>query len=564
MPRRLLLLAVVATLQTPTLHAQQTPPRQEPDPIEAGMPAAPGDYDTGIDVLHYQLELGLGSDASWIGGRATLTVRAVRDVTELALDFSGLAVDTVAVDGAPVSGWTLDAGRLHVPLELGAGAQRPVLVTYRGVPDDGLDLGKDVHGDRTVFADNWPNRARFWFPSVDHPSDKATVRFIVHAPAAWSVVANGRRIGQPFPTAPGAPGPADGPRRTWIWSTDVPIPAYTMVVGAGPLTVTDLGTAACGRAPASPRTDGCVDITTWLFQPDVDKGNASFVRAPQMVDFFSDVVGPFPYEKLAHVQSATRFGGMENSSAIFYDQEALASGRSIEGTVSHETAHQWFGDAVTEGDWAHLWLSEGFATYFGALFFEYADGPAALDARMASAAQRYLSSPDTLRPVVDTEAANLFDLLNANSYQKGAWVLHMLRRLVGDEVFFHGIREYYARHRDGTALTEDLQDVMEEVSGADLDWFFHQWLYEPGYPVLALHKGSAADGSLAVTLREIQESYAPRFRLPVVLRLRWDGGERREQVELDGDSGHWEFQGVPPSAEVVVDPDHDLLVRVAR
>ena len=131
-----------------------------------------------------------------------------------------------------------------------------VTVAYSGVPDDALNLGPNVHGDRSAFADNWPNRARFWFPSVDHPSDKATVRYTIHAPEAWVVVANGHLTGAPRPTPAAALGPDDGPRRSWVWEVGVPIPTYTMVLGAADMEVRVLGRAACGAAPASPEADG--------------------------------------------------------------------------------------------------------------------------------------------------------------------------------------------------------------------------------------------------------------------------------------------------------------------
>jgi aminopeptidase N len=563
----------IRTLLVPTLFAgpglplpaQVAPPVAEPEPIVAGEPAPPGRYDGDLDVLHYDIELGLGHTADWIGARTGLRIRARAPLDRVVLDFTGLAVDDVTIDGTGISRWALDDHGLlaiRLPRALADGDQVQLVVTYRGVPDDGLVLRTNVHGERTAFADNWPNRARFWFPSIDHPSDKATVRFVVHAPAAWAVAANGRLVGQPVPTPAGALGPADGPRRTWTWATAVPIPTYTMVVGAGPLVRDEVGLAACGRAPASPRPDGCVEVTTWLFAADVERGSASFRRAAAMVDFFADVVGPYPYEKLAHIQSSTRFGGMENASAIFYAEQALAQGRDIEGTVSHETAHQWFGDSVTETAWGHLWLSEGFATYFGALFFEYADGPAALRRLMAGAARSYLASPDTLRPTVDGETESLFDLLNANSYQKGAWVLHMLRDVVGDEVFFRGVRVYYERFRDSTALTDDFRRAMEEVSGEELDWFFEQWLHQPGHPVLDVGVADTGPGTVEVTVRQVQGAYAPRFRIPLELELRWEGGDRRERVQVTGATHTFRFDVPTGPVTVVVDPDGVLLKRL--
>lgn len=556
--------SLLILLLAATPLAGQTPPAfpDEPDPVEAGLASPPGRYaDDGVDVLHYDVEVALPLGPGWIQGRAAILLRAEAAVEALALDFSGLAVDGVTVDGADVPDWSLDEGLLRVPFATPPtpGDEATVVVSYRGVPDDGLILGETVHGAPSAFVDNWPNRTRFWLPTVDHPSDKATATFTIHAPAAWQVIANGRALGPPQATEEGVPGPDVGPRRTWRYATEVPHPTYTLVVGGAEMVVDTVGLAACGAAPASSRGDGCVAVTTWLFPESAEGGRASFRRGAEMVDFFAERVGPFPYEKLAHVQSATRFGGMENSSAIFYSQQAIAAGRDIEGTVSHETAHQWFGDSVTEADWSHLWLSEGFATYFGALFFEDVDGPDALRERMASAAAAYLASGDSARPVVD-DRPDLFGLLNRNSYQKGGWVLHMLRRELGDGPFFDGIRAYYDRYRDATATTDDFRAVMEEVSGADLATFFDQWLFRPGYPVLAVDAEAGPEG-LRLRVSQVQGGYAPRFVIPVDLQVSWDGGTVRRTLRLDGSGGETIIEGAPADATVVLDPDGWLLHR---
>jgi aminopeptidase N len=232
--------------------------------------------------------------------------------------------------------------------------------------------------------------------------------------------------------------------------------------------------------------------------------------------------------------------------------------------VAHEIAHQWFGDSVTPADWSHLWLSEGFATYFGAIFFEYADGIRDFRQLMERSAQSYLASPDTLAPVVNTEASSLFDLLNRNSYQKGAWVLHMLRGVVGDEAFFQAIQEFYEAHRHGVAETSDFQRAMERAAGTDLDWFFEQWLLQPGYPVLQVTSGADAQaGYMEITLRQVQGDYAPRFRLPVTLEFRWGSDRERTEVILDGAEGVFTFPGIPAEARVTVDPDGWILKRLA-
>jgi len=519
----------------------------------------PGPYAPGVDVRHYDVELGLSDRTTTVAGRVTIDVVVTVPGAILPLDFTGLEITSLSVDGRATP-YEYRDGVVRVALaRVRPGASARVQIAYRGTPDDGLIIKDNVHGHRAVFVDNWPNRTRFWLPSVDHPADKATARFTVHAPAAWQVIANGRLTAGPVPTPPDAVGPP-GDRRTWVWQTDEPISPYNMVVGAAGFDVRTVGLAACGRAPASHRPDGCIEVTTWMFPEDADRAVRTFRRAAQMVDHFTDLIGDFAFEKLANVQSATRFGGMENASAIFYSEQAIASGLLGEGTVSHEIAHQWFGDTVTEADWHHLWLSEGFATYFGNQFFEAADGEAAFRALMEDDRQAVLKADVTDRPIIDPAATDLFALLNRNNYEKAGWVLHMLRGLLGDDAFFRGIRTYYRGHMGSTALTEDFRAAMESASGRDLSWFFAQWFYQPGYPVFDVSEAwvPAANGSgeMVLTIRQVQKPEWPRFRVP--LQLCWGTGADRVCRGATSSSGedvlrfHFDTR---PSGPVVLDPD---------
>ncbi len=399
-------------------------------------------------------------------------------------------------------------------------------------------------GRPTVFADNWPARARYWFPGIDHPGDKATVEFSVLAPAEWTVVSVGRLVNETLA--------ADG-RKLTVWATDRPIPVYTMVIGATEMSVDLLGAIGCD-------SDGgrCIPITQWVYPEEEEAGRKAFGRAPEVVAFFDSLIGPFPYEKLAFVQSSTRYGGMENSSAIFVNQRLPRPGRG-DGLVAHEAAHQWFGDSVTEREWPHVWLSEGFATYFTAVFFEFADGDSVAAARLADGEDRYMASlGDAGRPVIDQQPDDLFDLLNGNSYTKGAWVLHMLRNVVGDSVFFEGIRRYYAEHREGTALTADLRHVMERASGEDLDWFFDQWLHRPGYPEVRVHTSwNPDDGRLELDVRQVQSW--PPFRFPLEVEVKRDTYNLRRTfwIETRETNLHWSLDERPLS--ITVDPKNRLL-----
>jgi aminopeptidase N len=418
-----------------------------------------------LDALEYRIRLTIPEAADEISAEATIGFAVAGEAPrELPLDFGALTVEGVTVNGRAAD-FKQTGERLLVALA-GGHTNTPLTVTvkYHGRPADGLFFKRNKFGDRTVFADNWPNRAHHWFPSVDHPYDKAKVSFDVTAPARYEVIANGRLVE--------TTSLQNGMRLT-RWREDVDIPVYCMVVGATEFSVLDAGGWGGSR------------LSYYLYPKDRDNGLRDYGRALRVAEFFERVVGPYPYEKLALVESSTRFGGMENSSSIFFDEKSYDGSGKFEGTVAHEIAHQWFGDSVTESDWHHLWLSEGFATYFGALFFEHADGPARFREIMLASRDRYMKDSDAVsRPVIDPSVTDLFKLLNRNNYEKGAWVLHMLRHKMGDEKFFAGIREYNQTYRDRNALTEDFRRVMEKHAGGtnSLDVFFKQWLYRPGYP----------------------------------------------------------------------------------
>ena len=239
----------------------------------------------------------------------------------------------------------------------------------------------------------------------------------------------------------------------------------------------------------------------------------TFARVGEMVAYFSRVVAPFPYEQLAHVASSTRFGGMENASAIFYPAESFTKGGPRESTVAHEIAHQWFGDAVTEREWTDVWLSEGFATYFAALWAQHAHGDSAFTAARRAMRETVLRSPATdAAPVVNEALADVGQVLNTNVYEKAGFVLHLLRLEVGDSAFFGGIRAYYRAHRHGNASTADFQHAMETAASRPLGWFFTQWFKRPGLPeVRASWRWDPARRQVVVTV--VQPGRTAPYRL---------------------------------------------------
>ena len=230
----------------------------------------------------------------------------------------------------------------------------------------------------------------------------------------------------------------------------------------------------------------------------------------------------------------------------------------------HEIAHQWFGDSVTPDDWDHLWLSEGFATYFDALFDEWTTGAGSMKTVMAQAAKtvkkyRFARS----EPLVDPAQTDLMKKLNVLVYEKGAWILHMLRGMVGDETFFQGIRQYYSRYQDGTAVSDDFQRAMESASGTNLDTFFKQWLYQPGWPEYQCTWRRLESGEMEITVRQTQNTGL--FDMPVEFEAAsQDQKEKvRLKVRISAAIQTVTFPVKFKPASVVVDPDGWVLKDVS-
>jgi aminopeptidase N len=521
-----------------------------------------GGSQPGIDVLHYEFRVDFPARAlpDTLQFVSTTVARRTARVQSVDLDLTtAMQVEAVTVNGAAAP-FRHDSAKVRVSLAAGNGDTLRIVVRYRGAPKDGLIIRRDSTGGYwTAFGDNFPDRARQWLATVDHPSDKATVEWIVRAPQSHRVVANGELLEEtPELLAGGAPG-----MLLTRWRTNRPLYTAVMVIGVAPFAVYELGKTACNLA----ELPGCVRQSVWI-TPDVRPYMPGpFARVGEMVSLFSRLVAPFPYEKLAHVQSSTRYGGMENASAIFYADNIYRRRSMSEGLLAHEIAHQWFGDAVTTREWPHVWLSEGFATYFSAVWFEHSAGDSAFRANLAQMRRQVLSSRVTNeKPIVDLGLDDLDRVLNSNVYQKAGFTLHMLRREIGDSAFYRGIRSYYRKYRHGNALTEDFQREVEASSGRKLDWFFTQWMHRPGVADLTVQwRWDARRRGMELTV-----SQNPAFA-PYQLSLAMDVTDARGRVHRASASipaarvatllVPLRIQGAP--ASVVFDPDSSILGKIA-
>jgi aminopeptidase N len=459
-----------------------------------------------IDVQHYRFELSLSDASDTLYGKAVITVQlkaasgeTIFDLANVQASGKGMQVLSVDEDGQPLPYIHLnDKLRLQLPTVAKAGDTKTFAVQYKGIPADGLIIGKSTFNKRTFFGDNWPNRAHQWLPCNDVPLDKSSLEFIVTAPAHYSVVSNGVKMAEEILP--------DNTKRTH-WKEDVPLPTKVMVIGMADFAVEEAG-----------KVDN-IPLYSWVYAEEKDKGFYDYAQAKEILPFFIDYIGPYGYKKLANVQSKTIFGGMENAGAIFYFEQSVTGKRTIEDLIAHEIAHQWFGNMVTETNFSHLWLSEGFATYMANLYLESKYGVDSVRRRLGEErAQVVAFAAGSNMPVLDT-SANYMSLLNANSYQKGGWILHMLRQQLGNAVFRKIIQTYYQKFAGKNASSADFVDVAEAVSGKKLKAFFTQWLTQPGIPILRTSFAhNAAKKMVTVTVEQMQPAL---FSFP--LELVWKG-----------------------------------------
>jgi aminopeptidase N len=411
-----------------------------------------------IDVTHYVFQLEVNDSTDIINGRAFVTILFKKPIREFELDLknkdvSGKGMEVQVVLHNSKLAYTHRNNRLKIalPFPPNIGDQLTFQINYKGIPQDGFIIGNNKFGDRGFFGDNWPDRGHHWLPVVDHPSDKASVDFIVIAPSHYSVIANGIKLEESL---------IDKKRKLTHWHEEVPIPVKVMVAGIARFAVQYVG-----------KIDG-ISVETWVFPQNRLEGFHDFSVATKVLEYFNRSIGPYPYKKLANVQSKTRWGGLENANTIFYFENAVTGKGEREELIAHEEAHQWFGNSATENDWHHVWLSEGFATYFANLYLENAYGrPRLVEEQEEDRKQVIEFYYKNQSPIVDTTLTDINKVLSTNTYQKAGWVLHMLRHEVGDEPFWAGIRKYYHTYKNSNALTSDFQKIMEEVSAKDLSFF---------------------------------------------------------------------------------------------
>lgn len=489
------------------------------------------------DVQSYIFNLSLNDTTNIIKGETTATIAFKTEVNEFALDLIakseiyGMEITGVFEDSLKVD-YVFEDNKIKITPTRSDSKGRTYTIKYHGIPERGLVIDTTKFGERSFFGDNWPNLARHWLPSVDHPSDKASIEFRITAPDHYDVVATGEKIEESN---------LDNGYKLSIYKEPAPVAMKVVTIG-----VTKFASRLLDVVDGIP-------VSAWVYPENRLDGFSDYGVATDVMKYFIENIGPYSYAKLANMQAKTQWGGLENAGTISYFENSVTGKNEIEGLIAHEIAHQWFGNSASENDWNHVWLSEGFATYFAILYQESVYGDKKRKEELLLDRNQiidyYNKNPS---PIVDPSITDPMKVLSTNTYQKGGWVLNMLRYKLGDETFWMGIRTYYSTFQNSNAMTLDFQKVMEDVSGENLNDFFQQWIFTKGYPELKWN-WSYKKGEIKITLEQIQDYHL--FSFPLEIEIQKDGKSMISSVQVNNEKSSFEIKVESRPSFVKLDPN---------
>ncbi len=518
MYRRVLLVLLGACLLTPVLaQPLKIPDENLVRKAELRNPdrwrALDMDSTHSYDMLDLQLDYRVENAPTPATGTAALTIVAREVLTLIPFNAELLQVLSVQEDGGNIP-FSVQNDTAYVQRAMAVGDTVTLVFTVSApiVPDNS-DVGFHVAATH-AFTFSEPYGARRWYPCFDQPFDKFDhVTIAVNMPDYWTLAANGTRTETTFPSAG---------RKREVYRMDYPVSSYLVMFCAGDYTEQNV------------TVDG-VAYRYFAFPQDSAKAAYDWERTPQMVALFNEKFGAYPFDAYGMVQALlfNGWGAMEHQTLTTYGAHLVDSLRTFEYIVAHELAHQWFGDALSPVDFRNMWLNEGFATFGDALWQEHIGGTQHYHDVLASMAQQYFNEDAVFRyAAYDPPPQFLFGTV---IYQKGAVILNMLReQLLGDSLFFTALNAYFNAHRYGTVNTEDFIAAVNGVANENLHWFFDQWIYQAGHPVLQVTVTHASPGPMDVTVSIVQQqTNAPLFRFPISVDVTTPQGTFTRQFWFD-------------------------------
>jgi aminopeptidase N len=517
--------------------------------------------DRDFHAKHLKLELSFDLAEKRVQGTATWKLIPINDgLSQIILDAIDLEIERIVDQSGEALDFGLHDKKLQIKLAHAhrSGEELQVAISYQAQPAKGLFFIAPDEGypDKPyqVWSQGQAEDNRFWFPCYDATNEKFTSEVLLTVEERFATLSNGQLAETTHASK--------RKMKTYHWVQDKPHVNYLVTIVVGEFD------------EASAKVDG-IPIQYYVPKGDGHYIPMAFDETPKMVEFFSEVTGcKYPWAKYAQVVVRDfTFGGMENTSLTVLFDTALHNERAhpdyrAEPLIAHELAHQWFGDLLTMKSWPHSWLNEGFASYFDPLYFEHRWGKDEFHLRMRDEAQAYFDEDEKnyRRPIVAVRYQRADDLFDRHTYQKGSWVLHMMRGVLGDELFFKAIRHYVQKHAYQTVETNDLKEAIEEATGRNLDWFFNQWAYKAGHPEYEVQTNwDESSKLLTVTVKQTQKvtELTPLFRMPITLEITMENGKRqRERVEVNEVEQSFHFRLTERPKVVLFDPEGWVLKKV--
>jgi len=540
LPQKARVVAILLVLAAATAATAFPPPR-----FAADRP---------MDMTHIRLDVNVDLEAKTLKGKATLAMSALRPVSTIDLDAVNFKISAVrlAIGDGPAADCEYEYDnrriRLALPREIGPGTAVRAQIEYAVKdPTSGLSFyapsEEEPDTPHLVWSQGQTTTNRYWVPSFDHPNERQTTEIVCTAKKPNTVISNGKMLEESDN--------GDG-TRTFHWLQDKDHPVYLMTLVVGEF--------------ASKTENWRGKPVIYYVRPKyADRIDGAFGNTTRMLDFFSDKIGvEYPWDKYAQVCCYAFGGGMENTSSTTLGEGALRDERgrltgSSDDLIAHELAHQWWGDLLTCREWAHTWLNEGFATYFEALWEEHDKGPDAFAVDMLNKMRSALRA-GVEKPIVYRHYEDENEQFDGRAYPKGAWVLHMIRRRLGDELFWKCINTYCKRFAHQTVETVDLRKTIEEGTGRSFEHFFYDWTERPGHPEVTLSYAWIADDDVAeIRVRQTQKAEAFHFPLKLVVHVSDEAPRVVTREIVDKETRILVPLSEPPSL-LQIDPEQAVLM----
>ena len=503
------------------------------------------------DVTGYTINLNIWPVNKTIDGSVVITGKSkITGLSHLEFNlFSNMTVDSITQNGSPLT--FNHAGNLvdvQLPAFLGTDGDFSVEIFYHGNPQS-IGLGSwrwSTHSGNPIISTlSEPFGAPTWWPCKDDPADKADSVFLnITVPENLVVASNGLLK---------AVTPAPDNRHTYSWETRYPISNYLVSLAIS-------NYAEFGDWYVSASGDS-MPLVYYVYPEHLAAAQEDFSVTDEMISAFAEIYGEYPFIEEKYGMAIFSWGGaMEHQTMTSYGSGLITGNHTYDWINAHELAHQWFGDLITMKRWSHIWLNEGFASYSEAMWMESLYGKTAYHNYLASQDPGFFSGS-----LFVTDSTNENALFSNTVYDKGSWALHMLRGVLGDSLFFAGIRSYATDSSlvFGNATTEDFRDICEAVSGMDLDWYFDEWVYRAGRPNYQYDWKVTGNRPFTTTLTLKQTNAVP-YKMPIQIYLFGDGLD--STVTVWDSLAYQQFQFVTNDApiDVQVDPDNWILKNIDR